>query len=91
MDRTVLGDGGEEVSILPIVYPRGTVSISSIGSFLSVGFSYKTFHPYFNISLGELHIQEYLKNKRGRKRKLIKPQQYKARHEERIELSKVIF
>ena len=30
---TVLGGGGEEVGIVPVVYPRGTVSVSSLGYF----------------------------------------------------------
>ena len=32
-------DGGEEVNIVNFVYPCGTVSVSSLGSFLSVGSS----------------------------------------------------
>ena len=35
----MLGYGGEYVSILPVLYPRGTVSVSSLGSFLYVGSS----------------------------------------------------
>ena len=42
------------------------------------------------LSLGSRHIQEYFKKKRGRKRKLIKPQQDKASHEERMKRGKVI-
>ena len=29
----MLGGGGDEVSIMPVVSPRGTVSVSSLGSF----------------------------------------------------------
>ena len=33
VEGTVLGGGGGDVTIVPIVYPRGTVSVSSLGSF----------------------------------------------------------
>ena len=75
---------------MTFVYPRGMVSVSSLGSFSSVGSSSKPSHPYLPLSLGAHHIQEYLKNKRGRKRKLIKPQQEKARHEEWMKQDKVV-
>ena len=29
----MLGDGIEDISMLPVVYPRGTVSVSSLGYF----------------------------------------------------------
>ena len=77
----MLGYGGDEVSIVPFVYPRGTVSVSSLGYFLSVGSSSKPSHTSLPLSLGARHIQEYFKKKRGRKRKSIKPQQEKARHD----------
>ena len=83
-------NGGEEVNYLPFVYPRGAVSVSSLGYFSSVGSSSKPSHPYLPLSLGAHHIQEYFKKKRGRKRKFIKPQQEKARHEERMKRGKVI-
>ena len=63
----MLEDGGKYISIAPVVYPRGTVSVSSIGYFSSVGYSSKTFHHYLPVSLRARHIQEYLKNKRGSK------------------------
>ena len=66
-------DGGDKVSIVPFVYPRGTVSVSSLGYFSSVGSSSKPSRPSFPLSLGAHHIQEYLKKKRGRKRKFIQP------------------
>ena len=66
---------------MPVVYPCGTVSVSSLVSFLSVGFSSKPSHPSLPLSLGAHYIQEYFKKKRGRKRKCIKPQQEKDRHE----------
>ena len=70
----MLRKGGEEVSILPVIYPCGTVCISSLGSFSSVGSSSKPSYPSFPVSIRERHIQEYYKNKWGRKRKLINPQ-----------------
>ena len=74
VEVTVLGDGVEEVSKVPVVYPRGTVSVSSLGYFPSVGYSSKPSHPSFNLSLRAFHIQEYFEKKRGRKQKCIKPQ-----------------
>ena len=90
VEGTVPGDGGGDVSIVPVVYPRGTVSVSYLGSFSSVGSSSKPSNPSLSVSLRARHIQEYSKNKRGRKRKFIKLQQEKARHEERMKRSKVI-
>ena len=75
---------------MPFVYPRGTVSVSSLGSFSSVGSPSKPFHYYLPVSVGAHHIQEYFNKKRGRKRKFVKPQQEKARHEERMKRGKVI-
>ena len=80
----MIGDGGEDFSIVNFVYPCGMVSVSSLGSFSSVCSSSKNAHPSLPLSLGSRHIKEYLKNKRGRKRKFIKPQQEKARYEERM-------
>ena len=45
VEETVHFDGGDEVNIVPFVYPRGTVIVSSLGSFLSVGYSSKPSHP----------------------------------------------
>ena len=61
----MLGDGGEEVSIAPVIYPRGTVIVSSLGYFLSVGSSSKPSNTSFPLSNGASHIKEYLKRKRG--------------------------
>ena len=77
-------DGGDEVNIVPFVYPRGTVSVSKLGYFSSVGSSSKPSHNSLPLSLGAHQIQEYFKNKRGRRRKFIKPQQEKAVQEERM-------
>ena len=82
MEGEFLGGGGDEVSFMPDVYPRRTVSVSSLGYFLSVGSSYKPSHPSLPLSLGVHRIQEYFNKKRGRKRKIITPQEEKASHEE---------
>ena len=60
---------GDEASAMPAVYPHGKVSVSSLGSFLSVGSSYKPSYTSVPLSLGVHFIQEYLKKNRGRKRK----------------------
>ena len=57
VEGTVHFDGGDEVNIVTFVYPRGTVSVSSLGYFLSVGSSSKTPHPSLSLSLGARHIQ----------------------------------
>ena len=80
----VIGGGSDEVSFMPVVYPRGTVSFSSLDYFLSVGSSSKPSHPPLPLSLGVRLIQEYPKKKRGRKRKYIKPQEEKARREQQM-------
>ena len=80
VEGTMSLDGGDEVSIVTFVYPCGTVSVSSLGYFSYVGSSSKPSHPSLPLSLGSRHIQEYFKNKRGRKRKFIKPHQEKARN-----------
>ena len=67
MEGTVLGGGGDEVGVIPVVYPRGTVSFISLGYFLSVGSSYKPSHPSLPLSLGVHRIKNYFKKKRGRK------------------------
>ena len=82
-------DGSDEVNIVPFVYPRGTVSVSSLGYFSYVGSSSKPSRPSLPISLGERHIQEYFKKNRGRE-KFVKPQQEKSRHEEWMKWVKVI-
>ena len=91
VEGRVLGNGGDDFSIVPVVYPRGEVIVSSLGYFLTVGSSSKPSHLSLSVSLGARHIQEYFKNKRGRKRKFIKPKQEKAGHEEQMKISKVVF
>ena len=51
VEGTVLGDLGEEVIKVPVVYPCGTVSISSLGLFSSIASSSKPSRPYFPLSL----------------------------------------
>ena len=71
----MLGYGGDEVSIVSFVYPLGTVSVSSLGYFSSVGSSSKPSHTSLPVSVGAGHIQEYSKENRGRKGKIIKQHQ----------------
>ena len=66
------------------------VSVSLLGYFSSVSYYSKNSHPSFPLSIGGCHIQEYFKNKIGRKRKFVMPHQEKARNEEKIKRSKVI-
>ena len=69
-----LRDGGDEFSVMPVVYPRGTSIVSSLGYFSSVGSSSKNSNTSLPLSLGVHRIQEYFNKKRGGKRKCIKPQ-----------------
>ena len=69
----MLGYGDVDASIVPVIYPCGTVSLSSLGYFSSVGSSPKSSHPSFPVSLVSFHIQEYFNNYRERKIKFIKP------------------
>ena len=47
----MLGGGGDEFSDMPVFYPRGTISVSSLGSFSSVGSSSKPSHSFLPLSL----------------------------------------
>ena len=67
VEGKALGGGGDEVSIITVVYPHGTVSVSSLGSFSSIGSSSKPSHPHILLSIVVHHIQEYFKNKRSSK------------------------
>ena len=51
MEVTLLRGDGNEVSIMPAVLPSGTVSVSSLISFSSVGSSSKPSHSYLPLSL----------------------------------------
>ena len=55
----MIGYGSDEVSIMSVVYPHALVIVSSLGYFLSVGYSYKTFHCYLPLSLVERNIQKF--------------------------------
>ena len=63
VEGTVLGYGYEDVSIVPVVYPRGTVSVSSLDYFSSFGSSSKPSRPSLPVSIGACHIQDYFNNK----------------------------
>ena len=79
MEETVLGGGG--VSTMYVVYHCGLVSVSSLSSILYIGSSSKPSRSSLPLSLGSRHIQDYLKKKRGGKRKFVKLYQEKARHD----------
>ena len=69
VEGTVLRGGGDEFSVMTVVYPCGMVSVSSLGYFLSVGSLSNPSHPSIPLSFRLHCIQEYLKKKRGRKQK----------------------
>ena len=54
---------------MSVASPHGLVSVSSIGSFSSVGYSSRPSYSSFTLSLLALQVQEYFKDKRGRKKK----------------------
>ena len=85
----MLGGRGDEFSVMPVVYPRGTVSVSSLGYFPSVGSSSKPSYPSLPLSFAVHRIQDYLKKKKGRKRKYINPQEEKARREQQMKKTRV--
>ena len=58
---------------MPLVYPRGMVSVSSLGNFSSVRSLSKPSNPSLPISLRVNYIQDYFNNKRRRNRKSINP------------------
>ena len=77
----MLGHGENEFSIMSIVSTCGLVRVFLLGSFTSVGSSFKPSYYSLPIYPGALNIQDLLNNKTERKRRLINPQQDKARHE----------
>ena len=79
----MLEGGGDEVSIIPVVCPRGKVSVSSLGYFSYVGYSSKPSRPFLPLFIGALHIQDYFKNNRVSNPKCINTQEEKARREEK--------
>ena len=50
----MLGGGGDEVSVMPVVYPCGMVIVSSLRSVLSVGSSSKPSHTYLPLSIFQI-------------------------------------
>ena len=81
----MIGGGVDEFSLMPVVYaPYGTLSVSSLGYISSVGSSSKPSRPSLTLSLGVYRIQEYLKKKRGSKKKYIKSQDDKDRCEQQM-------
>ena len=87
----MLGGGGNEGSAMPVVYPRGTLSFSSLSSYFSVGSSYKPSHPSLPIFIVVHHIQEYSNKKRGKKLKYINQQEEKVGNEDQIKQMRVKF
>ena len=65
-EETVIWGECDEVSIIPVLYTHGTVSISSLGYFSSVGSSSKPSHYPLSLSIGAHHIQECFKKERER-------------------------
>ena len=59
VEGTVIGDGGEDVIIVTVVYPHGIFSVSSLGSFSSVGSSSKPSHPSFPLSRRTPHSRVF--------------------------------
>ena len=53
VEGVVLGGGGDEISIMPFVYPRGAVSVSSLSYFSSVCSSSKPSHTSLPLSLSQ--------------------------------------
>ena len=51
---------------MPVVYCRGAVNVSSLGSFSSVGSSSKPSRPSLPLSILLHHIQEYFNDNIGR-------------------------
>ena len=58
-------DGGDEVSIVPFVYPRSIVNVSSLGYILSVDSSSKPSHPSLPLFLSEHASSKGISIRRG--------------------------
>ena len=65
VEETVYFNGGDEVNIVPFVYPRGTASVSSLGCFSSVGYYYKPSHPSLPLSFLEHATLKSILRRRG--------------------------
>ena len=59
-------DGDDKVSRVTFVYPCGTVSVSSLGYFSSVGSSSKPSHPSLTHSISEQASSKGISIRRGR-------------------------
>ena len=57
----MLGGSGNEVSVMPVVYPCGTIIVSSLGYFSSVVSQTKPSQPSLPLSLVVHLFQEYFK------------------------------
>ena len=62
-------NGGDKVNYVTFVYPRGTVSVSSLGSFSSVGSSSKPSHPSLPLSRSTQHSRVF-QEEEGEKTKI---------------------
>ena len=51
LEGAVLEGGGDKFSIMTVIYPRRMVSVLSLLSFLSVGYSSKAYHYSLPLSL----------------------------------------
>ena len=80
----MLVGGGDKVSVVPVVYSCGKVSVLSLGSFLSFYSSYKPSRPSLPLSILAHYIREYFNKKRERPEKHIKPQEEEARREQQM-------
>ena len=51
VEGTVLGGGGDEVSVMPVFYPRGMVSVSSLSFFILVVYHLNLLiYPFLSLS-----------------------------------------
>ena len=69
IEGTVDFDGGDEVNYVLFVYPRGTVSVSSLGSFLSLCSSSKPSHSSLPLFLGSTQHSRVFQEEDGDKTK----------------------
>ena len=74
---------------MPVIYPLGAVSVSSLCSLSFVGSSSKPFHTSVPLYLIVHSIQDYFKKTWGRKQKYINPQEQKASREQHMKQMRV--
>ena len=70
-----LGDGGDKVRIISIIYMRVLFGVLLLGYFFSIGPSSKNSYPSLPYSLGARQINYFFKRNMGGKQKFIQPQQ----------------